>query len=91
MISKQAKVCILGPEITVPMEENILEWQLKEFLKYCDKLQKNFRHGWETHILTVEVGCRGFASPTFHHSFKNLGFSDKEIDELRDKCFYVAS
>ena len=44
----------------------------------------------ETHILTVEVGCRGFVSPFLHRSFKNLGFSDKEIDELRDKCSYIA-
>jgi len=25
MISEEAKVCILGPEITVPLEENMLE------------------------------------------------------------------
>ena len=34
MISMKAKVCILGPEITVHMEENMLEWQLKKFPKY---------------------------------------------------------
>ena len=75
MISKEAKVCIHGPEITAPMEENMLELKLKKSLKYCDKLQTNFQHGWETHILTVEVRGRGFVSPSFHHSFTNHGFS----------------
>ena len=91
MISKESKICILGPENTVPMEENILlEWQLKKSLKYCDNLHKRFRQGLETHVMTIEVGCKGFVSPSFHHSFKNLGCSNKEIDELKNTCSNVA-
>ena len=40
-------------------------------------------------MMTIEVGYKGFVSPSFHHSFKNLGFHKKEIDDLRDNCSYL--
>mmetsp|Transcript_15472 Transcript_15472/g.19388 ORF Transcript_15472/g.19388 Transcript_15472/m.19388 type:complete len:439 (+) Transcript_15472:120-1436(+) len=90
MFSREAKLCILGPEITVPMEENMNEWQLKKLTKYTENMKKHFKNDWQAHVVTIEVGCRGYVSGAFRKSLAKFGFSNKEIDVLRDKCSYIS-
>ena len=85
VLSMSAKICIAGPELTVPMEEWIHHWHSKKHLKY-QELNEHKLSGWKVPRLIVEVGSRGFIPPSFGSALKKLGFTSREISVLRKKC-----
>ena len=76
IISRSTKICIAGPELTAPMEENIMKWNHIKKQKYKD-LESDSKD-WEIHTLVLEVGSRGWIPPSFRHSLRKLGFNPKE-------------
>ncbi|CAM9966385.1 unnamed protein product, partial [Heterosigma akashiwo] len=58
--SRQAKVVVLGPEITCPMEENVLTWRAKKYEKYNRDMLRHIPAEWKSKLITIEVGCRGY-------------------------------
>jgi hypothetical protein len=90
IISREAKVVVLGPEMTVPMEENVLKWKDKKYDKYAKALLPLVPLAWTKHLVTVEVGCRGWIPPAFNATMRGLGFSAKEVRALVQSCSHVA-
>lgn len=88
--SRQAQVLVLGPEVTVPMEENVASWRQKKTEKYRDSLLRHVPRQWSPRLITVEVGARGYIPHFFRSALRDIGFSNKEITRLHDKCSYVA-
>ena len=89
--SRQAKVVVLGPEITCPMEENVLTWRAKKYEKYNRDMLRHIPAEWKGKLITIEVGCRGYIiSHHFRTTLRSIGFSPKEVKHLFDKCSYVA-
>ncbi|CAM9807448.1 unnamed protein product, partial [Heterosigma akashiwo] len=89
--SRQAKVVVLGPEITCPMEENVLTWRAKKYEKYNRDMLRHIPAEWKSKLITIEVGCRGYIiSHHFRTTLRSIGFSPKEVKHLFDKCSYVA-
>ena len=39
--------------------------------------------GWEVHPLCVEVGCRGHVAEPFRYMCRVLGFTRKEMEDLK--------
>jgi hypothetical protein len=74
IISRQEKICIAGPELTVPMEERIHYWHTNKMNKY-EELMMNKASGWQVFRLVLEVGSRGFIPPSFVAVLKKLGSS----------------
>jgi len=85
IVSRKAKVCLAGPELTVPMEERIHHWHTAKFKKY-EELVMCRASGWQVHRLVLEVGSRGFIPPSFVAVLKKLGFPSQEISVLKNKC-----
>ena len=85
IMSMSEKMCIAGPELTVPMEELIHHWHSKKMSKYQEILE-NKSSDWKVTRLALEVGSRGFVPPSFGASLKMLGFTSSEISTLRKKC-----
>jgi len=72
IISRASKVCIVGPELTAPMEENIHEWHKKKRAKY-DSIQLSAEaNSWRIQTLILEVGSRGFIPPSFRASLRRI-------------------
>lgn len=85
ILSMSAKVCIAGPELTVPMEEWIHHSHSRKMSKYQELLE-NKSEGWEVVRLVTEVGSRGFIPPSFVSVLKKIGFTSKEVSTLRSRC-----
>ena len=85
LISRTSKICIAGPELTAPMEENIHFWNKTKRDKY-QVLRFPETKGWCVHELILEVGWRGFIPPSFRNALKKLNFDSGEIRHLENEC-----
>jgi hypothetical protein len=90
LISRREKICIAGPELTAPMEENIAAWNAKKRAKYTAELAPNLAKGWSLHILSLEVGARGWIPPAFTQVLRQLGVTRQHRKQLADDCSDVA-
>jgi len=90
IVSRQARVCIGGPELTVPMEENVDAQhaiKLKKYSAMASCLSQGWRLGGP---LCLEMGCRGVDPPSFGDVLRQLAFTPSEVRQLRDDCAYIA-
>ena len=90
ILSKSKKICLVGPELTVPIEERIAVWNKEKTEKYSKMLLERCEPGWKTKLFVVEVGCRGYIPPSFQQALHALGFSGRETQQLLDECSLVA-
>jgi hypothetical protein len=91
VFSETARFCIVGPELTAPMEENIGKWRRAKFDKYNAELMPNLEPGWRIHVCTAEVGARGWIPPHFTNDLRRVfGFSRRELSQIADNCALVA-
>ena len=84
ILSRSAKICIAGPELTAPMEENILKWNQTKTKKYAYLVSDS--KDWTIHTLILEVGSRGWIPLSFKRSLRKLGFNSTEISQLANDC-----
>jgi hypothetical protein len=84
IISRKEKICIAGPELTAPMEENVKKWNQIKRNKYAslESDSKDFK----VHTLVLEVGTRGWIPPSFGHCLRRLGFNTQETKHLANEC-----
>lgn len=75
--SEQAKKAILV-ELTVPWEESCDKAHERKKLKCQDLVQECREKGWQTWLLPVEVGCRGFPVQSVWAAFTALWVSGRE-------------
>ena len=90
IVSRQKKICLLGPELTVPIEERLEIWHREKSEKYNKMILESSEPEWKTKPFVIEVGCRGYLPPSFRQAMHALGFSNKEIQKLIDDCSLVA-
>ena len=76
--SETAKKAILI-ELTVPNEDNIVDAEFRKKDKYGELVEACRSASWETHLLTVEVGVRGFVAGSFRRCLKLLGVPNPTI------------
>ena len=90
ILSRQTRSFIAGPELTVPMEENLDNQHSIKTKRYGD-MATHLLGGWRlSGLLCLEMGCRGVDPPSFRAVLRQLAFSPKEVSQLRDACAYVA-
>ena len=90
IVSRQARVCIAGPELTVPMEKNVDVQHAAKLKKYSG-LASCLSQGWRLGgLLCLEMGCRGVDPPSFGNVLRQLAFTSSEVRQLRDDCSYIA-
>ena len=70
---------MVGPELTVPIEERIAFWN-----------EKNGSPSWKLKCIVAEVGCRGYIPPSFEKGLQHFGFTSKELKTLVDECSLVS-
>ena len=74
-------------ELTVCFEENSASSSRKK-TKYKELVQQCHSSGWETSLLTLQVGSRGLVDNlSFDHVIKFIGADHHKVQQLfRDMC-----
>jgi len=90
VISRSRKICFVGPELTVPIEERIAFWNEKKTGKYEKMIADHGSPSWKLKCIVAEVGCRGYIPPSFRKALQLFGFTSKELKALVDECSLVS-
>ena len=97
LYSNSARVVIFG-ELTCPAEEGIPEAKLYKQARYADLANdiRGMKHPWSVHVLTLEVGARGFVARSTYTFLRKIGFSSRgaratcrRVSEVAARCTYA--
>ena len=88
IVSRSQKICVLGPEMTSPMDDNVEKWHQIKKDKYRQQVESVT--DWTFFDLDVEVGALGWIPPSTHSQLRQLGFSTKELTTLKRDLRYLA-
>jgi hypothetical protein len=88
IISRKKKICILGPEMTSPMDDNVLKWHTAKTAKY--RLNTSEAEGWTFYDCSLETGALGWIPPTNRSILKSLGFTSAEVRLISDDMALIA-
>ena len=90
--SRESKKVVMI-ELTVPWEERMEEAHELKRSKYAELQAQCIEKGWQTWVLPVEVGCRGFPGKSVWNMFRVLGIGGsqrkktiKKIGEAAEKA-----
>jgi len=78
-------------ELTCPAEENIADAQLRKETKYTPLKDQIKDNEWKCHLMTIEVGARGFVSGSVRRCLRKLGFTNSNIRDLLHKVSLSAA
>ena len=68
---------MVGPELTVPIEEGIAFWNEKKTGKYEKMIADHGSPSWKLKCIVAEVGCRGHLPPV-RTALQYFGFTSKD-------------
>ena len=75
---------ILLIELTVPAEENILAAQIRKTARYEQlAFLAKLINSWDSKIITIEVGARGFVAKSMNSFLRSVDFSNNEASSTR--------
>ena len=83
IIWSQCQRTVLIIELTVPADENIVAAQIRKTARYQElsDLVKSINN-WNSKIITIEVGARGFVAKSMNSFLRSIGFSHKESSSV---------
>ena len=88
IVSRSKRICILGPEITNPMDDNCEKRHSEKINKYRDMVSQE--RTWTFHDFAIEAGALGWVPPSCHKKLKDLGFTSKEVKQITDDMTIIA-
>lgn len=97
LYSNTLRMVIFG-ELTCPAEEGITNAQLRKQARYADTADgiRGLKHPWIVHVLTLEVGARGFVARSLYNFLKKIGFANtaarttcKQVSEVTARCSFA--
>ena len=74
---------ILMLELTVPMEDNIVQRHLDKENKYARLIDDIELSKWKGHIFGIEIGSRGYVAKSFGFAMTKLGLKQNIIGKLK--------
>ena len=92
LIWSQSSRMILLIELTVPAEENILAAHIRKTARYEQlAFLAKLINSWDSKIITIEVGARGFVAKSMNSFLRSIGFSNYEASSTcKDISMIVA-
>ena len=88
ILSREHKVCILGPEMTAPMDDNVVKWHKKKSHKYRSSVADV--KDWKFVDMAIEIGALGWIPPSVTRQLKSLGLTPKELNDLKQDLRHTA-
>ena len=77
-------------ELTCPSEEGFEAASVRKHRRYEDLVQNIRLQEWNPILMTVEVGVRGYVATSMLRCLHRLGFSNREVHQLRKAFSQVA-
>ena len=77
-------------ELTCPSEEGFEAASVRKHRRYEDLVQNIRLQEWNPILMTVEVGVRGYVATSMLRCLRRLGFSNREVHQLRKAFSQVA-
>ena len=77
-------------ELTVPIEDRVLKSQQLKTRRYDALVKECASNGWRASLLTIEVGCRGYACGSIKHVLMQLGLSRAMANQTLCACSDVS-
>jgi len=87
--SQQLKAVIML-ELTVPIEDRISVSETIKTARYKNLISECQSNGWKAHLITLEVGCRGYIPNDFTRKLKQLDIPKATSTSLRKACSTAA-
>ena len=83
VIWSHSRRVVLLVELTVPADENIEAAQIRKTARYLElaDLAKSINY-WDSKIITIEAGARGFVAKTTNSFLRSIGFPPKETSSI---------
>ena len=78
-------------ELTCPSEEGFEAASVRKHNRYEDLVQNIRLQEWNPVLMTVEVGARGYEATSMLRCLHRLGFSHREVRQLRKAFAQVAA
>lgn len=78
-------------ELTCPSEEGFEAASVRKENRYKDLVQNIRSQQWNPVLVTVEVGVRGYVATSMLSCLHKLGFSNREVHQLRKAFSQVAA
>lgn len=97
LYSNSLRVIIFG-ELTCPAEEGIAEAKLRKQARYAELAEtlRGLKHSWTVHVLTLEVGARGFVARSTYTFLRKIGFTAtaarttcRQVSEVAARCSFA--
>ena len=97
LYSNSLRTVIFG-ELTCPAEEGVTEAKLRKESRYVDTAEaiRGLKHPWTVHVLTLEVGARGFVARSTYTFLRKVGFAPaaakttcRQVSEVAARCSYA--
>ena len=73
---------VLLIELTCPAEEGIEAAALRKVARYTGLTNNIKLSGWKPHLITIEVGVRGYIAKSTRHCFHKLGLHHRTVSAL---------
>ena len=81
---------IIWAELTVPIEERVVQSQIKKCQKYSSLAASIMQKDWAVHAFTIEVGSIGFVAPTLRYFLSRLGIPKSQVNWMINRASLTA-
>jgi len=69
---------VIWAELTVPLEENVLDAQLRKTKRYLNLANALRAKSWTVHPFTIEVGSLGWVAKSMSKFLRSIGFKSQQ-------------
>ena len=78
LIYSQSRKIMIWAELTVPLEENVIDAQIRKTKRYLELANTLRSKGWTTHPYTIEVGSIGWIADSTSWFLRSIGFNSQQ-------------
>ena len=76
-------------ELTVPTEDNIVQWHIKKEDKYEKLIDDISMNQWSGQVFGIEIGSRGYVAKSLGFALGKLGLTQSSIRSMRKKISLI--
>ena len=80
---------IIWAELTVPIEERVVQSQIKKCQRYNSLAASIMQKNWAVHAFTIEVGSIGFVAPSLRYFLSRLGRPKSQLKWMINRASLI--
>lgn len=91
LIYSQSRKVMIWAELTVPLEENVIDAEIRKTKRYLDLAETLRSKHWTVHPYTIEVGSIGWVADSTSRFLRSVGFNRKQSQWIKKQISLSAS